>query len=106
MTVSTDRGREYCAWFVELQDPVIAGAKFDSPWDITALGLAVAVAAGICPALNALAKRLGNADGRTGGACDRGCAESSGPDERHGEAVGMSIDCNEEQLMTVTEVGR
>lgn len=63
----------------------------------------MAVAAGICPALNALAKRLGNADGRASGACDRGCAEGGGPDERHGEAMGISIDCSEEQLMTMTK---
>lgn len=51
------------------------------PWNIAALGLAVAVTAGICPALDALAKRLGNADGRTSGAGDRRCAEGGGPDE-------------------------
>jgi hypothetical protein len=62
--------------------------KGNSPWDIAALGRAVvAVFAGICPALNALAKRLGSANGRASGANSGGCANGSGPDERHGEAV-------------------
>lgn len=78
-------------------------ANIDSPWDVAALGFAVAVTAGVCPALDALAKRLGSADGRAGGACDRRCAEGGRPDERHGEAVGISIDYSEEQLMTVTK---
>jgi hypothetical protein len=78
--------------------------KSNSPWDIAALGRAVvAVLAGICPALDALTKRLGSANGRASGANNRGCANGSRPDERHGEAAEMSIDCNEEQLMVETE---
>ena len=63
----------------------------------------VAVLAGICPALDALTKRLGSANGGASGANNGGCANGSRPDERHGEAVEMSIDCNEEQLMIETE---
>lgn len=74
------------------------------PGNIAALGLAVTVGAGVCPTLNALTERLGNANGRASGTYDRRCAEGGGPDERHGEAVGIPIDCSEEQLMTVTEV--
>jgi hypothetical protein len=84
----------------------IPDVEFNLPWDIAALGLAVAVAAGVCPALDCLAKRLGNADGRASGACDRRSAEGGGPDERHGEAVELSIDSDEEQLMTVTGIER
>ncbi len=79
--------------------------QIDSPWDVAALGLSVTVTAGICSALNALTERLGNADSRASGACERRCAKSGGPDERHGEAVEIPIDYNEEQLMAVTKDG-
>ena len=81
-------------------------ADIDLPWDVAALGLAVAVAAGICPALDALAERLSNADCWASSAHGRRCAKGGGPDERHDEAVRKSIDCSEEQLMTVKKVDR
>lgn len=75
----------------------------DSPWDVTAFRFAVAVAAGVCPALNTLTKRLGSADGRAGSTRGRRCAKGGRPEERHSGAAEMSIDCSEEQLMTVTK---
>jgi hypothetical protein len=73
------------------------------PWDIAGLALSLAVGAGICPALDSSLPwlELGSAETprRAGGACERGCAECSGADERHDEAVGRAIGSGDAQLM-------